>query len=120
MITDRCINCGYCEKECPNQAIYEPGMTWSLDEGTSLKGRVIFRNGREVDASKEFEALSDSYYFIIPEKCAECKLLYDEPQCIAVCPNPESIIVHPEFVETEADLIKKQTELNQQVFIGNK
>lgn len=118
MITDRCINCGYCEKECPNQAIYEPGMAWSLDDGTALKGPFTLLNGTEVDASDELDALSDSYYFIIPEKCAECKGYYDKPQCVVVCPDPESIIIHPKFVETEAELFKKQTQINQQIFIG--
>ena len=39
-ITDACINCGACEPECPNTAIYEGGMPWSMAEGTSLKGQV--------------------------------------------------------------------------------
>ncbi|HNA93597.1 MAG TPA: 4Fe-4S binding protein, partial [Saprospiraceae bacterium] len=25
LITDECINCGACEPECPNNAIYEGG-----------------------------------------------------------------------------------------------
>jgi ferredoxin len=29
-ITDDCINCGACEPECPNTAIYEPGAEWTL------------------------------------------------------------------------------------------
>lgn len=118
MITDRCINCGYCEKECPNQAIYEPGMIWSLDEGTTLEGRFTLWNGKEINASDEMEALSDHHYFIIPEKCAECKGFYDEPQCVAVCPDPEGIILHPDYKETEAELITRQTKLNNQIFIG--
>lgn len=28
LITDECINCGACEPECPNTAIYEGGMSW--------------------------------------------------------------------------------------------
>jgi ferredoxin len=38
-ITDTCINCGACEPECPNQAIYEPGAEWSMAEGTNLSGK---------------------------------------------------------------------------------
>jgi len=34
LITDECINCGACEPECPNTAIYEGGMNWSLDGKT--------------------------------------------------------------------------------------
>ena len=28
-ITDECINCGACEPECPNNAIYEGGVEWA-------------------------------------------------------------------------------------------
>ena len=28
MITEECINCGACEPECPNTAIYEGGAAW--------------------------------------------------------------------------------------------
>ena len=37
IITDECINCGACEPECPNNAIYEPGVEWSFSDGTELK-----------------------------------------------------------------------------------
>ena len=37
-ITDECINCGACEPECPNNAIYEGGVEWRLSDGTSLHG----------------------------------------------------------------------------------
>ena len=28
VITDECINCGACEPECPNTAIYEGAEDW--------------------------------------------------------------------------------------------
>ncbi|HRT54706.1 MAG TPA: 4Fe-4S binding protein, partial [Flavobacteriales bacterium] len=34
IITDECINCGACEPECPNNAIYEGGAEWRLSDGT--------------------------------------------------------------------------------------
>ena len=40
IITDECINCGACEPECPNNAIYEGGAEWKFMDGTSLKGSV--------------------------------------------------------------------------------
>ncbi|MBU6942184.1 YfhL family 4Fe-4S dicluster ferredoxin [Candidatus Karelsulcia muelleri] len=55
-ITEKCINCGACEPECPNNAIYE--------------------------GYKECK----KNYFIVPEKCTECLGFYDEPQCASVCP----------------------------------
>lgn len=40
MITDDCINCGACEPECPNNAIYEGGVEWAFIDGTAVKGKV--------------------------------------------------------------------------------
>ena len=36
IITDECINCGACEPECPNNAIYEGGVEWAIADGTSV------------------------------------------------------------------------------------
>ena len=44
-ITDECINCGACEVECPNTAIYEGSDSWTYKDGTSLSGTVSFPNG---------------------------------------------------------------------------
>lgn len=93
MINDSCINCGYCEKECPNQAIYEPGMIWSMSEGTNMKGTFTLDNGQRTEATMVLDPLSNEYYFIVPEKCNECKGVFDKPQCRIVCPNPASIAV---------------------------
>ena len=45
MITEECINCGACEPECPNTAIYEGGVNWELagksyGEGDAARGQV--------------------------------------------------------------------------------
>ena len=34
IITDECINCGACESECPNTAIYEASDSWKYSDGT--------------------------------------------------------------------------------------
>ena len=39
-ITDECINCGACEPECPNNAIYEGGVEWAISDGTTVRGMV--------------------------------------------------------------------------------
>ena len=41
MITEECINCGACEPECPNNAIYEGAMEWRFNEGTDLSGKIV-------------------------------------------------------------------------------
>ena len=48
-ITEECINCGACEPECPNNAIYEGSMPWKFSEGTSLKGLVKSMSGEEIE-----------------------------------------------------------------------
>ena len=39
-ITEDCINCGACEPECPNNAIYEEDQPWKFSEGTGLVGSI--------------------------------------------------------------------------------
>ncbi len=106
-ITDECINCGACEPECPNQAIYPAGVEWSMAEGTELEGTVALLDGTEVDADEMQEPLSEDFYFIVADKCTECKGFHDEEQCIAFCPVPECLIVHPEHEETEDELMER-------------
>ena len=85
-ITDECINCGACEPECPNNAIYEGGNEWRLADGTSLKGNVTLLSGTPLDAdSPQIPKVMDTYY-IVTDKCTECVGFHDEPQCAAVCP----------------------------------
>lgn len=43
IITDDCINCGACEPECPNNAIYEAGAMWAMKDGTDLKGAFTLK-----------------------------------------------------------------------------
>ncbi len=107
IITDECINCGACEPECPNNAIYECAEEWNFEEGTELKGDVILPNGKKVNASKNQEPIDDDVYYIVPDKCTECKGFHDEPQCAAVCPV-DCCIPNLDIVETETELLAKK------------
>ena len=49
-ITDECINCGACEPECPNNAIYEGGVEWAIADGTSVRGSFTLMDGTVVTA----------------------------------------------------------------------
>lgn len=69
-ITDSCINCGLCEWECPNNAIYEPGVEWSYKNDTT-----------------KHAPQSDEVYYIVADKCTECVGFHDTPQCAVVCPS---------------------------------
>ena len=55
MITDECINCGACEPECPNNAIYEGGVEWAISDGTSVKGEYKLIGGNVVDAEEQMD-----------------------------------------------------------------
>lgn len=107
IITDECINCGACEPECPNNAIYEPGVHWTFAEGTELKGAVTLLNGAEVDAEAEHEPISDEVYYIVPDKCTECVGFHEEPQCAAVCPV-DCCVPDPDRPEEQDFLADKQ------------
>jgi ferredoxin len=85
-ITDECINCGACEPECPNNAIYEGGVMWAVADGTSVSGQFTLMNGTLVEAGAKHAPLAEDTYYITAEKCTECQGFHEEPQCAAVCP----------------------------------
>jgi ferredoxin len=107
IITDECINCGACEPECPNNAIYEGGVSWRYADGTDLKGEITMHDGRVVDAELDSTPVSDDYYFIVTDKCTECVGFHEEPQCAAVCPV-DCCVPDPDHVESEETLLKKK------------
>jgi ferredoxin len=111
IITDECINCGACEPECPNNAIYEGGVEWKFSDGTKVKGKIELLDGTVEKADKKHEPISDDYYFIVPDKCTECVGFHEEPQCAAVCPV-DCCVPDPDRVETEAQLLKKKAILH--------
>lgn len=108
MITEECINCGACEPECPNNAIYEGGAEWRYSDGTTLKGNFTSPNGEALDADAAHPAKSADFYYIIPDKCTECAGFHEEPQCAAVCPV-DCCVDDPEVRETKEHLLAKKT-----------
>ena len=87
IITEECINCGACEPECPNTAIYEGGIEWEKD-------------------GEMHAAVSDELYYIVPEKCTECVGFFDQEQCAAVCPV-DCCVPDPQHPETEELLLDR-------------
>ena len=73
-------HCGACEPECPNNAIYEAAVDWKYSEGTSLTGSIVNVDGIEFDADAVQDPVSDEVYYIVPDKCTECKGFHEEPQ----------------------------------------
>ena len=102
-ITEECINCGACEPECPNTAIYEGGANWEL-AGTS--------NGADATSPAGASGFfSNDFFYIVPDKCTECKGFHDEPQCAAVCPV-DCCVPDEKHVEDEAALLAKKDHLD--------
>src|SRR4029077_2803150 len=96
VITSECINCGACEPECPNTAIYQGGVEWQAPDGAM------------------HAAISNDIFYIVPEKCTECVGFYDQEACAAVCPV-DVCIPNPEIPETEEVLIARAKELHPEV-----
>ena len=92
-ITEECINCGACEPECPNTAIYEGGVEWESPAGTMGA------------------PLAEDIYYIVPEKCTECVGFFDQEQCAAVCPV-DCCIPDPDRPETEDVLLERAKQLH--------
>jgi len=87
VITSECINCGACEPECPNTAIYQGGVEWELNGVTH-------------------PAISQDIFYIVPEKCTECVGFHDHEACAAVCPV-DCCVPDPNIPETEEVLMAR-------------
>jgi len=105
-ITDECINCGACEPECPNNAIYEGASNWSYAEGTTLNGNINV-GGQSLDANAMQNAVSDDFYYIVASKCTECNGFHEEPQCAAKCPV-DCCVVDEDLAESVDTLLQRK------------
>jgi len=111
MITDECINCGACEPECPNTAIYEGGVEWAIADGNTVSGSYALEDGIAVDAASKQTPVSNDFYFIVPDKCTECTGFHEEPQCAAVCPV-DCCVPDPDRVESKEILLLRKERLH--------
>jgi ferredoxin len=111
IITEECINCGACEPECPNNAIYEAGVEWAIADGTDVTGEFLLANGEMVDVNEKFAPVSQEVYFIVPDKCTECTGFHEEPQCAAVCPV-DCCVPDPDHEESVEVLLDRKERLH--------
>src|SRR5262244_805599 len=88
VITSECINCGACEPECPNTAIYQGGVEWQAPDGSM------------------HPAISNDIFYIVPEKCTECVGFHDHEACAAVCPV-DCCVPDPNRPETHEVLLER-------------
>jgi len=110
-ITEECINCGACEPECPNNAIYMGGDEWRFSDGTSIKGMFTSKSGITIDASEAITPVSMDVYYIVSDKCTECVGFHDEPQCAAVCPV-DCCVDDENWRESKDELLAKKGTLH--------
>jgi len=114
LITEECINCGACEPECPNTAIYEGGAEWSMGEGNNMEKsgqKFKLHDGTEVDVNDRQKPISDEFYYIVTDKCTECVGFHEEPQCAAVCPV-DCCVLDPDVKETQEELLVKKEKVH--------
>lgn len=112
IITEECINCGACEPECPNTAIYEGGVEWTWGDGTAIADGAE-KDGAVIDKDAAQRPVSDEFFYIVPDKCTECQGFHEEPQCAAVCPV-DCCVPDPDRPETEEALLTKQSWLHSE------
>lgn len=103
-ITEECINCGACEAECPNNAIYKEASSWLFSEGTRLKGTITSTSGFFTEAKTPHYPKNEDTYFIVSDKCTECVGFHLDPQCATVCPVTCCL---PSKIEDTEELFKK-------------
>ena len=87
IITDECINCGACEPECPNTAIYEGGVEWTWAGGTKLT-EVELEDGSVIGGKDPMTPVSDEFYYIVSDKCTENHSVLQYVQLIVVFLTP--------------------------------
>ncbi|MFN5325002.1 MAG: 4Fe-4S dicluster domain-containing protein [Bacteroidota bacterium] len=110
-ITEECINCGACEPECPNNAIYEGGAEWRFSDGTNVSGMFKMMDGSEVDAGAAQTPKAMDVYYIVSDKCTECVGFHDEPQCAAVCPV-DCCVDDEDIRESKEELLAKKERMH--------
>ncbi len=97
VITSDCINCGACEPECPNTAIYAGGVAWDLNGQSS-------------------PAIAQDIYYIVPSKCTECVGFHDHEACAGVCPV-DCCVPDPAIPETQDVLLQRARALHPELTI---
>lgn len=110
-ITEECINCGACEPECPNNAIYEGGAEWRFSDGTTVRGAMNLLDGSSVDSDAPQTPKAMDYYYIVTEKCTECVGFHEEPQCASVCPV-DCCVDDENHRESKEDLLAKKQRMH--------
>ncbi|MDC0468183.1 ferredoxin, partial [Bacteroidia bacterium] len=87
------------------------GAEWKIADGTGVKGSYKLETGDEVAVDSIQQPISDEVYYIVPDKCTECKGFHEEPQCAAVCPV-DCCVPDPDRVESDDQLLARKAKLH--------
>lgn len=74
---------------------------------------MVLPNGKSVNADDVQEPISDEFYYIVPDKCTECRGFHEEPQCAAVCPV-DCCVPDDNNVESSEELEQKKRFLHNE------
>lgn len=66
----------------------------------------------EPECPNDAITFGEEIYEINPDLCTECIGFYEEPTCMKVCPINNCIIVDPEHVESEEQLLIKFAQIH--------
>ena len=92
---------------CPSEPVTS---TW-VYRALSLSSVITIVSKTEVDAEQLNEPVDMDIYFIVTDKCTECKGFHEEPQCAAVCPV-DCCVDDEKWRETETELLSKKDSMH--------
>lgn len=105
-ITHDCINCGACEIECPQLAVFPKKKVKKKNEQLYL-----------IDLFGNDEFVSSVHFYIDPLKCNNCEGFYPAPRCIEVCPLP-CCLTESDFDESEIRCVKQNQILTAEISLN--